>query len=286
MFLVLIAGVLVTKLDAGRGCGDDWPLCNGKFIPAYTLESFIEYNHRLISGIVGIVIVLTFIAVWRHLKERRDAVFYAASALFFTVAQAILGAMAVVWPQSDPVLAIHFGISLIAFASTLLLVIAVRQAPDMPRTSTGLTFGYMIFAWSVTVFCYIVVYLGALVRHTESFSGCLGWPLCNGQWIPELTGVTGINFIHRLSALVLFIMVIILTWMTLRRRMDADLRKAAYAVLITMILQVLSGAWVTFSLFDENIFVFTALVHTVIIAALFSVLSYMSIEAWRRRRAG
>lgn len=283
MFLVLIAGVLVTKLDAGRGCGDDWPLCNGKFIPAYTLESLVEYNHRLISGIVGILVLITFIAVWRHMKERRDAVFYAASALFFTVVQAILGAMAVVWPQSDPVLALHFGISLIAFASTLLLVIAVRKSLDAPRTSTGITFRYMMFVWSVTAFCYVVVYLGALVRHTESFAGCLGWPLCNGQWIPELTGGTGINFIHRLSALVLVILVVILTWMTAKRRMDADLRKSAYATMITLVLQVLSGAWVTFALFDENIFVFTALVHTVIIAALFSILSYMSIEMWRRR---
>ena len=123
MLLVLIAGVLVTKMDAGRGCGDDWPLCNGKFIPAYTLESLIEYNHRLISGIVGILVLITFVAVLRSMKERRDAIFYASSALIFTVVQAILGAMAVVWPQSDPVLALHFGISLIAFASTMLLVI-------------------------------------------------------------------------------------------------------------------------------------------------------------------
>ena len=44
MFLVLIAGVIVTKTDSGRGCGDDFPLCNGKFVPAYTLESIIEYS--------------------------------------------------------------------------------------------------------------------------------------------------------------------------------------------------------------------------------------------------
>ena len=43
MFLVLVNGALVTKTESGRGCGDDWPLCNGKFVPAYTLESMIEY---------------------------------------------------------------------------------------------------------------------------------------------------------------------------------------------------------------------------------------------------
>ena len=129
------------------------------------------------------------------------------------------------------------------------------------------------------------MYLGALVRHTESYAGCLDWPLCNGQWIPELTGGTGINFMHRFSALVLFILVAVMTWMAVKRRMDADLRKSAYAAFATLILQVLSGAWVTFTLSNQDIFVFTALVHTVIIAALFSILSYMSIEMWRRRNA-
>src|SRR4051812_19132343 len=39
MFLILAMGALVTKADAGRGCGDEWPLCHGKFVPAHTISS-------------------------------------------------------------------------------------------------------------------------------------------------------------------------------------------------------------------------------------------------------
>lgn len=286
MFLVLLAGTIVTKTGSGRGCGDDWPLCNGKFIPAYTLESMIEWSHRFISGVVGILVVAAFVLVWRHMKSRKDAVFYATTALAFTIIQAILGAMAVMWPQSDAVLAIHFGISLIAFASTLLLVVAVRRRTDQPPIVTGVySAGYRALIYASVVFCYIVVYLGAYVRHTESFGGCPDWPLCNGQLIPELTGATGIAFVHRLAALLMLILIVWLYLWTMRiKTMPGYMQTAGKVALISIILQVLSGGLVTFALGDENIFIFTALIHTVIIGALFSVQCYMAIEVWRSVR--
>lgn len=288
MFFVLLAGTIVTKTDSGRGCGDDWPLCNGKFIPAYTLESIIEWSHRFISGIVGILVVATFVLVWRQMKARKDAVFYAAMALVFTILQAILGAMAVVWPQSDAVLAIHFGISLIAFASTLLLVVAVRRRNDeFPIVRGVYTAGYRALNYGSVIFSYIVVYLGAYVRHTESFGGCPDWPLCNGQLIPELSGPTGIAFVHRLAALIMLILVVWLFVWTMRiRSMPGYMQTAGKIALVTIILQVLSGGLVTFALGDEDIFIFTALIHNMIIGALFSVQCYMAIEVWRSARQG
>jgi len=286
MFLVLLAGTIVTKTDSGRGCGDDWPLCNGKFIPAYTLESMIEWSHRFVSGIVGILVVAAFVLVWRHMKSRKDAVFYAAMALAFTIIQAILGAMAVVWPQSDAVLAIHFGISLIAFASTLLLVVAVRRKSDQLPIVTGVySAGYRALNYFSVIFCYIVVYLGAYVRHTESFGGCPDWPLCNGQIIPELSGPTGIAFAHRVAALIMFILIVWLYVWTMRiKSMPGYMQTAAKVALLSVILQVLSGGLVTFALSDEDIFIFTALLHNMIIGALFSVQCYMAIEVWRSVR--
>jgi cytochrome c oxidase assembly protein subunit 15 len=286
MFFVLLAGTIVTKTNSGRGCGDDWPLCNGRFIPAYTLESMIEWSHRFISGIVGILVVAAFVLVWMQMRARKDAIFHATMALVFTIIQAILGAMAVVWPQSDAVLAIHFGISLIAFASTLLLVVAVRRKNDQLPVVTGVySAGYRALNYFSVIFCYIVVYLGAYVRHTESFGGCPDWPLCNGQIIPELTGATGIAFIHRLAALAMLILIVWLSVWTMRiTSMPGYMRTAAKIAIISIILQVLSGGLVTFALGDEDIFIFTALIHNMIIGALFSVQCYMAIEVWRSVR--
>lgn len=129
MFLVLLAGALVTNTESGRGCGDDWPLCNGKFIPAFTLETAIEYSHRAVTGVVGIIVLATFVLTIRLFRRHghREPLWYAGLTLAFTIIQALMGAAAVMWYQSPPVMALHFGISLLAVASTVLLVIWVRR---------------------------------------------------------------------------------------------------------------------------------------------------------------
>lgn len=91
MFIVVLNGALVTKTGSGQGCGTDWPLCNGKFVPAYTIESMIEYSHRIVTGIVGILVLASFIFVYRFARDKRDAVMYSLLTLIFTVIQAIMG---------------------------------------------------------------------------------------------------------------------------------------------------------------------------------------------------
>jgi heme A synthase len=33
-FALIVLGALVRITGSGMGCGDDWPLCNGRLIPA------------------------------------------------------------------------------------------------------------------------------------------------------------------------------------------------------------------------------------------------------------
>lgn len=285
MFLVLIAGILVTKTESGRGCGDDWPLCNGKFIPAYTLESIIEYSHRAISGIVGILVLLTFIGIYRKFGRRSEPYVYAGGALVFTVVQAILGAMAVVWEQSSAVMALHFGFSLLAFTFTLLLVLRVWRHTEetLSKNIKGKVQPYYRnLVWFVTIYTYVVVYIGAYVRHTDSSGGCSGWPLCNGEVIPELLGSTGIAFIHRVAAMLVFLLILWIAILGKRQYSKIpEIGTMSMFALILTILQVLSGAWVTMVLSSETMYIWAGLIHTMIIAALFAVLSYMCIRAWQ-----
>lgn len=286
MFLVLIAGVIVTKTDSGRGCGDDFPLCNGKFIPAYTLESIIEYSHRVTTGVEGIFVLITFIAIYRKFGRRSEPYFYASGALIFTIVQAILGAMAVVWETSSAVMALHFGFSLLAFTFTLLVVLRVWRQSDSHSNNVSVYVRpfYRKLVWFVTIYTYVVVYIGAYVRHTDSSGGCSGWPLCNGEVIPELSGSTGIAFIHRVAAMLVFLFIL---WIAILGRRHykqlPEIGRMSMLVLILTVLQVLSGAWVTTVLSSENLYVFAGLVHTMIIAALFAVLSYICIRAWQLR---
>src|SRR5690606_32764831 len=115
--------------------------------------------------------------------RRSEPFVYVSGTAFFTVLQAILGAMAVKWEQSSAVMALHFGFSLLAFTFTLLTVMAVRRGlKDRPQGEVRSGFRY--YVWFTTIYSYAVVYLGAFVRHTDSSGGCEGWPLCNNAVIP------------------------------------------------------------------------------------------------------
>jgi cytochrome c oxidase assembly protein subunit 15 len=290
MLLVLLAGALVTNTDSGRGCGDDWPLCNGKFVPSYTLESLIEYSHRLVTGFEGILVLATYVAVLRmHRRDKQSGVykeplFYAGGALLFTIVQALMGAAAVKWPQSPPVMAIHFGISLIAFAATLLLVVWTYRAK---RGQTGIVkvpASIFPIALATAVYCYVVVYLGAFIRHTEAAGGCLGWPLCNGEIVPEIEGATGAVFIHRVAALVLgFVIAGLYVFIRKVSKPEAGLTKAAGWSLILVITQIFSGALLTATVSNEDWFIFTSLLHNLIITGLFGLLLDLVFRSWRFR---
>ncbi|OXS53299.1 heme A synthase [Cohnella sp. CIP 111063] len=293
MFLVLIAGVLVTNTDSGRGCGTDWPLCNGKFVPAYTVESMVEYSHRMISGIVGLLVGATYLITrfWKPAR-RRENLLYAGGALLFTVMQAILGAMAVKWEQSSIVMALHFGISLFAFTCTWLLYKLVKrqteeqsgQAPAAAQSgkqASAVSVPVRLYKGlvAVIVYCYGVVYLGAFIRHTSSGGACEGWPLCNGEIVPELSGSTAVAFAHRLAALLLFVLIAIVAFYVRKTAgASSELASIGNKALILVILQILSGGLLSFTFTNEDAYVFTGLLHTVIISALFSMLVLLAIR--------
>ena len=56
--LVILWGAFVRISGAGAGCGAHWPLCNGVALPASpTLNTVIEFSHRLTSGISGLLAI-------------------------------------------------------------------------------------------------------------------------------------------------------------------------------------------------------------------------------------
>jgi cytochrome c oxidase assembly protein subunit 15 len=293
MLLVLLGGAVVTKTESGEGCGDSWPLCYGKFLPEWSFESVVEYSHRFVSGVEGLLVLAAFIGVLVALRRNRLIVWLATATLFFTILQAILGALAVIWETSSAVMALHFGFSLIAFASALLQTMYIWRLPDgafdaavkgqvdkqlaterEPKVSRS----YRNEIWALTVYTYVVVYLGAFVRHTDSSGGCMGWPLCNGEFVPELTGATAIAFLHRVGALLLFLWIIYQYLVTRKHyRSVRDVYGSMNAVLILAVTQIATGAVIVFTI-TTGFYVYASLIHTLSIAGLFGVLCYLSIR--------
>lgn len=291
MFLAVLGGVVVTKTGSGLECGNEWPLCHGKLIPAYTVGSMIEYTHRLFSGLAGLLSLASMFAFWRYARHRRDLLAYAFMTLLFVIVQGGMGALAVIKSQSAAVMALHMGFSLIAFSSSLMLALGAKRQNEVREDRTTeahkqpVSKAFRNLTWFTAIYAYIVVYIGAFVSHTDSQGGCSGWPLCNGEWIPELSGGVGIVFMHRIAALVLFILTAILGHLAFwKYRGYAELRALGVAAVLLCLMQVFSGAAVVYTLDNESLYIFAALAHILLIACLFGVLCYMSVRVWQLNR--
>lgn len=275
MLLILLGGALVTKTDSGMGCGRHWPGCNGQLIPdVITAEVLIEFSHRLVTGAVGILIVALAVWAWKALGHVRETKFLSAMAVFFLVAQALIGAAQVKWGQGDFILALHFGISLISFASVLLLTLLVFEIDrkfDTDKIRIGNTLKFHTIG--VTLYSYIVIYTGALVRHTESSLICNDWPLCNNEQFALPTNLyEWVQMGHRAAAGLIFIWILIIAIHVIRNYKDQ--RAIYWGWTISLILvscQVITGMLVVLT--KLNLYI--ALLHSLFISLLFGLLCYM-----------
>lgn len=272
MFLVVLMGATVTDTGSAAGCGRSWPLCKGQFIPQFALATLIEFSHRLVTGVEGLLIAALTVAVlilWR----RRDMRVLAAAMIVTLLLQSGMGAAAVMWPQSPAVLALHLGISLVAFASVALTMLAIRFEGDMRRLrARAASSGFRWAVWGTTLYTYLVVYSGAYVRHAGASLACLDWPSCNGSVWLAFQGLVGVVVIHRLVAFGVFLAVLGLAgWSYRLRGSRPDLYRGSIVALTMVILQGLAGALIVFSRLD----LLTTLAHTGIVALLFASLCFL-----------
>src|SRR5262245_29003798 len=108
MFLVLVMGATVTTTGSAQRCGRHWPLCQGAFVPDLAIAPVIEFSHRAVAGIEGVLVVALTVAVLALYRNRRPVLVLAPMMLGFLLLQAGLGAWAVLYPQQPVVLALHF----------------------------------------------------------------------------------------------------------------------------------------------------------------------------------
>ena|SRR5579872_2588496 len=283
MFAVLVMGSTVTNTGSEHGCGKSWPLCHGKLIPQFALSTAIEFSHRAIVG-VETMLILAFAAVALYLYwRRREMKILAAIMVGFLFLQAGLGAWAVMYPQVSAILALHFGVSLIAFASVLLATTYIFEVGGSEHLRDHrLPLAFQRFVWGLAGFSYIVVYLGAYVRHSNATKGCKGWPLCNGAAIPNLEGTTATAFAHRLAAGLLIVgLLVLVMWASKFERQRPDVYFASVAALVMAILQALAGAAVVWT----NLDLFTALAHAALVGLMFAALAYVGVHVLPRSYA-
>ncbi|WP_163970780.1 COX15/CtaA family protein [Oceanobacillus halotolerans] len=283
MIFILIGGALVTKTESGMGCGESWPLCDGEIIPSnITPELVIELSHRLVSGIVGVVVISLSILAWKYVGHIREVKFLSFISVFFLLLQALIGAAAVMWGQSDFVLAAHFGISLISFAAVFLLMLLLFEIDQKFDTKTlFIQKKHRIQIYLLTIYTLIVVYTGALVRHTEANLVCGDWPFCTNTspfTFSNFSLEQWIQMGHRLAAGILFLWTIIFFIKVAKHYRHNRIMYWGWVISLSLItLQVFFGAMIIITLLNLGI----ALLHALVISCYFAMLTYFVLLATR-----
>jgi heme A synthase len=255
-------GGIVRVTGSGDGC-PDWPRCFGRWVPPLEYHALLEYTHRSIGVLVGVVIAAAAARVWWR-RVADPVVIWCSTAALPLVA--IVGGVggAVVLSELDPAIrTLHLAL---AETVVLLLAAALVAATHRPlshrpsRSAVVLRDTDAVAAWRAPLLRLTLVAAALSVAALLSGSyavwrgagfACGSWPLCGGAVIPQ-SELVWVHMLHRLLAGAAAVAVL---WSAHRAYRlvggPAALRMAALMALGLMVGQVLVGAANPMSGFEQ-----------------------------------
>ena len=226
-FALIILGGVVRVTGSGLGCGGDWPLCDGRLLPALTAADIIEYSHRLVaSAIVGPLIIATAAVAGLRFRKERWLSISAAVAVVLLLMQGGLGGVTVLTELPGHIVAAHLALAQALLGCLLLILVAAYRRPAaaaIPSIAdnrpTDLAESTATNEWMATarfprwamlsaLATYLLILSGAYVTATPgALAACPDWPLCQG-WTLPFDHLPAVNMFHRLVAALLGLLII------------------------------------------------------------------------------
>ena len=262
--LLIVVGGIVRVSDSGLGCGpagsglNGWPFCNGDVVPGVNLNSIIEYTHRALAGVVGIMMIALAVLAWRRYRSQPGLVRASVAAAVLVIAQGLLGAATVEKDLDEGLVAAHLGLAMALLALLLYVVRAARdpaeRAPAPPAEATGRWLRPLALASSAFVLCTIVA--GGYMAGTQNYGradyqagdgahhACgKEFPSCNGDFMPfGQARLVDIHLTHRAFMYIASALVIALVVVAVRRRPTPGIVRSAWLAAAVLAAQVLVGA--------------------------------------------
>jgi len=215
-FLLVVVGAIVRSTGSGMGC-PDWPTCHGALIPPLSdTAAWIEWTHRTIAVIVGLLVLALVIVAFRTERATRSLVVASVAALLLTVFQAYLGKVTVDTSNASQWVTAHLATAMILLGLLTFIVVRAHFPAKLPDrgASQRLTLAVMFAAASV----YALLLFGAQVTATGAALVFPDWPLFSGQLVPVLSpdpaiaALQSAHFVHRFVAAIVAIVVWGVAW--------------------------------------------------------------------------
>jgi heme A synthase len=266
-FVLIVVGGVVRISDSGLGCGpagsgaEGWPLCGGGLIPAVDTNMIVEYTHRVLAGVVAILIAYLAWTVWRRRRSERLLVRVSIATFVLILFQAALGGLTVEEGLKQELVATHLGVAMVQIG----LVLAMARLGG-PERVASLRFGGTRALRVLTPLA-LAALLGTIVaggymsaselhgtgqehRSVDAHMACGDqFPSCGGEFLPfGRSEALDIHLTHRAFMYVTAAILLALFATVLRRRRRLDpgagavLAKLSGTVIAILVAQVLLGA--------------------------------------------
>lgn len=244
-YMLIVVGGVVRVTGSGDGCGSSggWPLCNGSLLPALRTTTLIEFSHRWITTMATLLVVALVISAWVWQRRHRRLVVASSIAGVLLLVQIALGALVVEFDLPGGIVMVHLANALLLLSVLVYIAVtAVTLGAPAARPLQARAAPLAAIAAGVT---YVLALSGALIVETKSSAGCDGWPLCGGGFQLPATQMDVIDMVHRVVAGVALIVIGGVMAVVIRRhRGERDIRMAAMAVNLVLLLQIAAGALV------------------------------------------
>jgi len=233
-YLQIALGGVVRVTGSGLGC-PDWPLCNGRPYPAPDIHSVIEYSHRTVGTITGVLLIATVVAAWIVFRKTRPVVgWLATGSLVAIAAEGAVGGVVVINELAPWLVLVHLGLAMLILG--FLIATAIMSLPASDGIADSRFRRLAVAGASVT---YLLLLTGSTVVASEADEGCHAWPLCGGGFALDFAGANAYTMLHRGSVLVLGAF---LVYFLVQASRIASARRVAIVTLVVFGLQVAVGA--------------------------------------------
>ncbi len=284
-YLLIVLGGVVRITGSGMGCGNDWPLCNGRIIPPLgDTATLIEWSHRVVAG--GLSALVVAVAVLAYLRRnetpgpRGTPLPLALWAVGLLIIQVLLGAVTV-WLELPPsAVILHLGTAMAMLA--VLMMVGLRAGAVVPREPRDAKM------WRASLAALglggVAVLLGGVTANTGAAGACLGFPLCSGELWPSGSGggLGHIHWFHRLVAYALTLHLIGMVARVRKRTAPAAVQRWVMIACGVTLLQIVVGAGMMLSVLQPH----WRATHVAAGTAVWMVLVVLVWETWPGRTAG
>ncbi|HZF80374.1 MAG TPA: COX15/CtaA family protein [Rubrivivax sp.] len=276
-FDLVVFGAFTRLTDSGLGC-PDWPGCYGQVSPLGAAreisaaeaaapsgkvtwhKAWIEMIHRYLAMTVGVLILVMAAVSWRErFSARHDRLpfspWWPTLTLAWVVVQGLFGKYTVTLKLYPAVVTLHLlgGLALVALLAVQHAAFTRRALALAPRLRSAAAVAFAVLG--------VQIALGGWVSTNVAVLACTGFPQCNGQWWPDMSGagfvllrelghaadgsglpyqaMVAIHMAHRVFAVVAALVLAALAWALWR--VGGDVGRFGGALAVVLALQMASG---------------------------------------------